>query len=156
MDNYRSGEQNRADVAQIGKSVVIKGELSGSEDLYLDGEVEGSIELHDHNLTVGPNGRVRANVNAKEVIIHGKVDGNIVSGDRVELRKSAVLVGDIVTQRIMIEDGAYFKGGIDIRKDQAPKREQSSSQTATSTPVTPVTTAASSALPAAPVSSTRG
>jgi cytoskeletal protein CcmA (bactofilin family) len=96
-------------------------------------------------------------VNAKEVIIHGKVDGNIVSGDRVELRKSAVLVGDIVTQRIVIEDGAYFKGGIDIRKDQSPKREQlSSSQTGTSTPVTPVTTPPSSATPAAPVSSTRG
>jgi len=157
VDNYRSGEQNRTDVAQIGKSVVIKGELSGSEDLYLDGEVEGSIELHDHNFTLGPNGRVRANVNAKEVIIHGKVDGNIVSSDRVELRKSAVLVGDIVTQRIVIEDGAYFKGGIDIRKDQSPKREQqSSSQTGTSTPVTPVTTASASAVTAAPVSSTRG
>lgn len=158
MDTYRSGEQSRTDVAQIGKSVVIKGELSGSEDLYLDGEVEGSIELHDHNLTVGPNGRVRANVNAKEVIVHGKVDGNITSSDRVELRKSAVLVGDIVTQRIVIEDGAYFKGGIDIRKDQAPRREQqnTSTQTATSAPVTPVTTAPSSAIPAAPVSLTRG
>jgi cytoskeletal protein CcmA (bactofilin family) len=158
VDTYRSGEQSRTDVAQIGKSVVIKGELSGSEDLYLDGEVEGSIELHDHNLTVGPNGRVRANVNAKEVIVHGKVDGNITSSDRVELRKSAVLVGDIATQRIVIEDGAYFKGGIDIRKDQAPRREQqnTSTQAATSTSVTPVTTAPSSAVPAAPVSSTRG
>ena len=158
MDNYRSGEQGRTDVAQIGKSVVIKGELSGSEDLYLDGEVEGSIELHEHNLTVGPNGRVKANVNAKEVIIHGKVDGNIVNSERVELRKSAVLVGDIVTQRIVIEDGAYFKGGIDIRKDQVQKRDQhsASTQTGTSTPVTSVTAPSSSAASAAPVSSTRG
>lgn len=144
-------EQNRTDLAHIGKSVMIKGELSGSEDLYLDGEVEGSIELHDHNLTVGPNGRVKANINAKEVIIQGKVDGNILGSDRVELRKSGVLVGDIVTQRIVIEDGAYFKGGIDIRKE---KEQGARSNASTSTPVTPVTTHSSS--PAEPVSSTRG
>ena len=158
MDNYRQGEQNRTDIAHIGKSVVIKGELSGSEDLYLDGEVEGSIELHDHNLTIGPNGRVRANINAKAIVIEGKVDGSISGSDRVELRKSGVLVGDIVTQRIVIEDGAYFKGGIDIRKDkdkdQSPRREQTNAST--STPVTPVTTPSSSPLPAEPVSSTRG
>ena len=155
MDTYRTSEQNRTDVAHIGKSVVVKGELSGSEDLYVDGEVEGSIELRDHNLTVGPNGRIRANITAKEIVIHGRVDGNITSKDRVELRKSAVLAGDIVTQRILIEDGAYFKGGIDISKDQTAKREQQAGQ-ATSTPVTPVTTPSSSPLPAAPASTTRG
>lgn len=158
MDNYRSGEP-RTDIAHIGKSVVIKGELSGSEDLYLDGEVEGSIELSDHSLTIGPNGHVRANVNAKEVIVQGKVEGNLTGTERVELRKSAVQVGDIATQRIVIEDGAYFKGGIDIRKDQTPRREAPSAQTTqtqTSTPVTQVTTPPSSPLPAAPVSSTRG
>jgi len=157
VDNYRPGDPNRTDVAHIGKSVVIKGELSGSEDLYLDGEIEGSIELRDHSLTIGPNGRVKANINAKNVIVHGKVDGNISGTDRVELRKSAVLAGDIATQRIVIEDGAFFKGGIDIRKDQTPRREQqSTAQTQTSTPVTPVTTPSSSPLPAAPASSTRG
>jgi cytoskeletal protein CcmA (bactofilin family) len=152
------GEQNRNDIAHIGKSVMIKGELSGSEDLYLDGEVEGSIELHDHNLTVGPNGRVKANINAKEVVIQGKVDGSVSGSDRVELRKSGVLVGDIITQRIVIEDGAYFKGGIDIRKDhnQGAKREQSSASSSTSTPVTAVSTSPSSPLPAETVSSTRG
>ena len=159
MDNFRPGE-SRTDIAHIGKSVVIKGELSGSEDLYLDGEVEGSIELRDHSLTIGPNGHVRANINAKEVIVQGKVEGNITGTDRVELRKSAVQVGDIATQRIVIEDGAYFKGGIDIRKDkdkeQIPRRETSAAQTQTSTPVTQVTTSPSSPLPAAPVSSTRG
>jgi cytoskeletal protein CcmA (bactofilin family) len=155
VDTYRTGDQNRNDVAHIGKSVLVKGELSGSEDLYVDGEVEGSIELHDHNLTVGPNGRIRANVNAKEVVIQGRVDGNVTGTDRVELRKSAVLAGDITTQRIVIEDGAYFKGGIDIRKDQAPRREQQSAHS-TSTPVTPVTTPASSPVPAVPTSSTRG
>jgi len=106
----------RADVAHIGKSVLIKGELSGSEDLYLDGEVEGNIDLRGHSLTIGPNGRVRANVTARDVVVHGKVEGNLRAADRIELKKSAILVGDIFTQRIIIEDGAYFKGGIDIQK----------------------------------------
>jgi cytoskeletal protein CcmA (bactofilin family) len=108
---------NRSEVAHIGKSVVIKGELSGSEDLYLDGEVEGTIELQKNALTVGPNGRIRAHVNARDVIIHGKVDGNIRASDKVELKRTAVLVGDIQTQRITIEDGAYFKGAIDIQRE---------------------------------------
>jgi cytoskeletal protein CcmA (bactofilin family) len=155
MDNFRPGE-SRTDIAHIGKSVVIKGELSGSEDLYLDGEVEGSIELRDHSLTIGPNGHIRANISAKEVIVQGKVEGSITGTERVELRKSAVQVGDIATQRIVIEDGAYFKGGIDIRKDQTPRRESAPAQTQPSTPVTQVTTTPSSPLPAAPVSSTRG
>ena len=108
----------RVDIANIGKSVLIKGELSGSEDLYLDGEVEGSIELRGHNLTVGPNGRIRASINAREVVVQGKVDGN-VHAERVELKKSAICAGDIVTQYIAVEEGAYFKGGIDIVKDVA-------------------------------------
>lgn len=109
-------DTNRANVAHIGKSVIIKGELSGSEDLYLDGEVEGNIDLHNHNLVIGPNGRVRADVQAKDVVIHGKVDGNVTGAEKVELRKSSVVTGDINTQRIVIEDGAFFKGAIDIRK----------------------------------------
>jgi cytoskeletal protein CcmA (bactofilin family) len=117
MDNYR------ADVAHIGKSVLVKGELSGSEDLYLDGEVEGSIELHGHSLIIGPNGRVRANVHAKEVVVHGKVDGNLRATEKVELKKSALLNGDIFTQRIIIEDGAFFKGAIDIQKAAESKSD---------------------------------
>jgi len=111
-------DPNRAEVAHIGKSVVIKGELSGSEDLYLDGEVEGNIDLHNHNLVIGPNGQVRANVFAKDVVIHGKVDGTVTGINRVELKKSALLNGDINTHRIVIEDGAFFKGAIDIRKPE--------------------------------------
>ena len=103
--------------ALIGKSVIIKGELSGSEDLYIDGQVEGSIELQGNNLTVGPNGQVRANVNAKAVVVQGKLEGNIRASDRTELRKSAVAVGDITTQNLAIEDGAYFKGRVDIQRD---------------------------------------
>ncbi|MGZ4789503.1 MAG: bactofilin family protein [Terriglobales bacterium] len=122
--------ETRNEVAHIGKSVIIKGELSGSEDLYLDGEVEGTIELHENSLTVGPNGRIRAHVHAKEVIVHGKVDGNIRGNDRVELKRSAVLVGDIVTQRVSIEDGAYFKGSIDIQREAKPEPKTGSSYAA--------------------------
>ena len=105
--------------AHIGKSVVIKGELSGSEDLYVDGVVEGTIELQGNNLVIGPNGQVRARVNAKGVTVQGKLEGDIRASERTELRKSAIAVGDIVTQRVAIEDGAYFKGKIDIQKEAA-------------------------------------
>lgn len=125
MDFSKPADNFKADVAHIGKSVLVKGELSGSEDLYLDGEVEGSILLKDHSLIVGPHGRVRANIQARDVVVHGKVDGNIRGTERVELKKSAVLVGDISTQRIIVEDGAFFKGAVDIQKESKtePKRE---------------------------------
>jgi cytoskeletal protein CcmA (bactofilin family) len=116
----------RNDVAHIGKSVLIKGQLSGSEDLYLDGEVEGTIELEKNTLTIGPNSKIRAHVNAREVIIHGKVDGNIIASAKVELKRTAVLVGDISTQRITIEDGAFFKGAIDIQREAKPDPKKES------------------------------
>ena len=112
MDAPKMGE-----FAHIGKSVVVKGELSGSEDLYVDGQVEGSIELRNHSLTVGPNGDVKASVTAKGVVIQGKVEGRVNATERVELRKSAVVNGDVVTQRIAMEEGAFFKGKIDIQKE---------------------------------------
>ena len=114
----RSDALRSSEVATIGKSVVVKGELSGSEDLIVDGEVEGSITLRGQSLTIGPNGRVRANIEARNVIVHGRVDGNIHASERVDLRKSASLTGDISTARISIEDGAFFKGGIDIQKPE--------------------------------------
>ena len=110
----------RTETAHIGKSVLVRGELSGSEDLFVDGEVEGSIELQGNSLTIGPNGRVRASIHAREVVIHGRVAGNIRAVEKVELRKSANVVGDLATQRIAIEDGAYFKGGVDLQKQAAP------------------------------------
>ncbi|HTC48429.1 MAG TPA: polymer-forming cytoskeletal protein [Candidatus Aquilonibacter sp.] len=106
-------------LAQIGKSVVVKGELSGSEDLYVDGQVEGSIALKGNSLTVGPNGQVKASVDAKGVVVQGKLDGNIQVSDRVELRKSAVVTGDISAQRISIEEGAFLKGKVDIQRTDA-------------------------------------
>jgi cytoskeletal protein CcmA (bactofilin family) len=105
-------------LAQIGKSVVIKGELSGSEDLYVDGQVEGNISLRANSLTVGPNGQVKAGVEAKGVIVQGKLDGNIQAGELVELRKSAIVTGDITTQRISIEEGAFLKGKVDIHRSE--------------------------------------
>ncbi len=107
--------------AHIGKSVLIKGELSGSEDIYVDGQVEGNIHLSGHNLTIGPHGRVRANVSAKNVTVAGTLDGNIVAGERTEFRKSAVANGDVQTKRIAIEDGAFFKGKLEILAES--KRE---------------------------------
>ena len=118
--------------AHIGKSVIIKGELSGSEDLYVDGVVEGTIELQSNSLVVGPNGQVRAKVNAKNVTVQGRVEGNIRAVERVELRKSAVIVGDIATQRLAIEEGAYFKGKIDIQReaDKALPKSESRAEAA--------------------------
>jgi cytoskeletal protein CcmA (bactofilin family) len=112
MDAPQTGE-----FAHIGKSVVIKGELSGSEDLYVDGNVEGKIELRNNSLTVGPNGNIKADVTAKAVVIQGKLDGAVNASDRVELRKSAVVTGDLTTQRIAIEEGAFLKGKVDIQKE---------------------------------------
>jgi cytoskeletal protein CcmA (bactofilin family) len=111
----------RAEVAHIGKSVKVKGELSGSEDLYFDGEAEGSVDLHEHTLTIGPNGRIRAMLTAREIIVHGKVEGNMCASEKVELKRSGSLVGDVCTKRIVIEDGAFFKGAIDIQKEGKPE-----------------------------------
>lgn len=105
--------------AHIGKSVIIKGELSGSEDLFVDGVVEGTIELRNNNLVIGPNGQVKASVHAKGVVVQGKLDGDIRASLRAELRKTAVVVGDVFTQRVAIEEGAYFKGKVDIQQDTA-------------------------------------
>ncbi len=126
-----------ADQATIGKSLVIKGEVSGSESLYIDGRVEGSINLAGNRVTVGRNGVVSANINAREIVVLGKVRGNLTASDRVDIRSDGSLTGDVVAARISIEDGAYFKGGIDIRKagqkanGEEVKAASSTSDTAT-------------------------
>ncbi|MEO7649019.1 MAG: polymer-forming cytoskeletal protein [Bryobacteraceae bacterium] len=111
--------------ATIGKSVTIKGEIYSREDLVVDGEVEGSIELTEHRLTIGPNGKLRAGVKAREIVVLGTINGNVEALDKIDIRKDARLVGDIKTARIIIEDGAYFKGSIDIVKQEPPKVTQS-------------------------------
>ncbi len=114
-------EATRTGNAIIGKSVVIKGQIYGREDLTIDGEVEGTVELQEHRLTVGPNGKVVATVKAREVVVLGTVHGNIETREKIEIRKEAKLVGDIRTARIVIEDGAYFKGNIDIIRAEVAK-----------------------------------
>ena len=111
--------------ATIGKSLTIKGEITGSEMLYIDGHVEGSVNLAGNRVVVGRNGHVSANISAREVVILGKVNGNINATDRVDIRNEGSLTGDVVAQRISIEDGAYFKGGIDIRKPSAQGGKES-------------------------------
>ncbi len=101
--------------ANIGKAVTIKGEVFSNEDLYVDGALEGRIELPSHKLTVGPHGTIKTGViQANSVVILGKVQGDVNAQEKVEIRKDATLTGNIKTARIIIEDGAYFKGGVDI------------------------------------------
>jgi cytoskeletal protein CcmA (bactofilin family) len=119
-----------ADQATIGKSLVIKGEVTGSESLYIDGRVEGSINLAGNRVTVGRNGVVAANINAREIVVLGKVRGNLTASDRVDIRSDGSLTGDVVAARISIEDGAFFKGGIDIRKGGQTSEEKSKSAAA--------------------------
>ena len=98
--------------------MTIKGQIFSREDLIVDGEIEGAIELNEHRLTVGPNGRVRAGIKAREIVVLGTIDGNVEALDKIDIRKDAKLVGDIKTARIIIEDGAYFKGSIDITRPE--------------------------------------
>jgi cytoskeletal protein CcmA (bactofilin family) len=114
-------ESHRGSGAMIGKSVVIKGQIYSREDLTIDGEVEGMVELPEHRLTVGPNGKVMAGITARELIVMGTVHGNVQTADKLEIRKEAKLVGDIKTARVVIEDGAYFKGNIDIVRSEVQR-----------------------------------
>lgn len=115
-DSSRTPASGSTEQASIGKSLTIKGEVTGSESLFIDGRVEGSISLAGNRVSIGRNGTVSANIIAREVVVMGKVKGNLTASDRVEIRNEGSLIGDVVAQRIVIEDGAYFKGGIDIRK----------------------------------------
>jgi len=111
--------------ATIGRTVVIKGEVSGSESLYVDGRIEGSITFKDHRVTVGRNGVVQANISAREVVIMGKVTGNVECSDRVDIRSEGTLNGDVVSARISVEDGALLRGSVQLnpseQKHETPK-----------------------------------
>jgi cytoskeletal protein CcmA (bactofilin family) len=132
-----------SEFAHIGKSVCIKGELSGSEDIYVDGQVEGNIQLSGNSLTVGPNGRVRANITAKNVTVGGSLDGNIQSSERTEFRKTAVVNGDVQSRRIAIEEGAFFKGKLEIVPESKPQPNAAAVAASASTGA-PVTTVSAS------------
>lgn len=104
------------DVVNIGKSVVIKGELNGSEDLTVEGHVEGKIELKDHVLTIGPNGKIKAQVFAKAVIVLGEVNGNVTASEKVDIRDGGSVDGDIISPRVAIAEGAHFRGTVDMQR----------------------------------------
>ena len=135
--------------AVIGKSVMIKGQIFSREDLTIDGEIDGSVELHEHRLTVGPNGKLQAGVKAREVVVLGTIHGNVEASDKIDIRKDAKLVGDIKTTRIVIEDGAYFKGSIDIVRPEVKSAPPAAAKPAAA----PTTNAAAAAVPATPVTS---
>ena len=129
--------------AVIGKSVVVKGQILSREDLTIEGEVEGTVELQEHRLTVGQNGKVNAGVKARELVVLGSIQGNVDITDKIDIRKDAKLVGDIKTARIVIEDGAFFKGNIDIVRPEPPR--QSAPPSAAKPQASPAATPASSA-----------
>jgi len=113
--------------AMIGRSLSIKGEVSGSESLYVDGRIEGSISIPDSRVTIGRNGSVAANIAAREVVIMGKVHGNIQCSDRLDIRSEGSLTGDVTTQRISVEDGAVLKGSVQVRSAEI-KHDKTQSQ----------------------------
>jgi cytoskeletal protein CcmA (bactofilin family) len=117
-DGYKS--QNERDVVNIGKSVVIKGELNGSEDLTIEGHVEGKIELRDHVLTIGPNGKIKAELFAKAVVVLGEVKGNVTATEKVDIRENGAVEGDITAPRVAIAEGAHFRGSVDMATKGKP------------------------------------
>ena len=137
--------QIERDVVNIGKSVVIKGELNGSEDLTIEGHVEGKIELKDHVLTIGPNGKIKAQVFAKAVIVLGEVNGNVTATEKVDIRDNGSVDGDIISPRVAIAEGAHFRGSVDMQRKptSVPAAQAQSSQPAKSAqPVAAAVTAA--------------
>ncbi len=123
-----SGAGSPVEQATIGRSLVIKGEVSGAESLYIDGQIEGSINVADHRVTVGRNGSVTANITAREVVIMGKVKGNLQCTDRLDIRGEGQLTGDVATQRISVEDGAVLKGSVQVRAAEPKERAQTQPQ----------------------------
>lgn len=127
----------RSGSAALGKNVTVKGQIFAREDLTIDGEVEGTVECHEHRLTIGPNARVQAGLKAREIVIQGSIQGNVDATDKIDIKKEAKLVGDIKTSRIVIEDGAYFKGSIDISKPNAAGKPAPMGASAPAQPTAP-------------------
>ncbi len=122
------------DVVNIGKSVVIRGELNGSEDLTIEGHVEGKIELRDHVLTIGPNGKIKAQVFAKAVIVLGEVQGNVSASEKVDIRDNGSVDGDIISPRVAIAEGAHFRGSVDMQRKPVPPSAQAQAPKVVSAP----------------------
>jgi len=122
MPEIESKRHMERDLVNIGKSVVVKGELSGSEDLTIEGQVEGKIELRDHVLTIGPNSKIKAQVFAKAVVVLGQITGNVTATEKVEIRDNGSVEGDLVSPRVAIAEGAHFRGSIDMQRKQEAVR----------------------------------
>jgi cytoskeletal protein CcmA (bactofilin family) len=141
----RRHQMMERDIVNIGKSVVIKGELNGSEDLTIEGHVEGKIELRDHVLTIGPNGKIKAQVFAKAVIVLGEVNGNVTATEKVDIRDGGSVDGDIISPRVAIAEGAHFRGSVDMQRkggqpsqakgDSSQVQSRSSASTVGSQPI---------------------
>ncbi len=116
LETPRPAASSVGEQASISKGLSIKGEITGTESLFIDGKVEGSISIPGNRVTVGKNGNVTASISAREIVVLGKLKGNVNATDRVDIRAEGALTGDVAAARISIEDGAFFKGGIDIRK----------------------------------------
>jgi cytoskeletal protein CcmA (bactofilin family) len=142
-------QQTGRDVVNIGKSVVIKGELNGSEDLTIEGQVEGKIELKDHVLTIGPNGKIKAQVFAKALIVLGEVNGNVTATDKVEIKDGGSVDGDIIAPRVAIADGAHFRGSVDMQRRPAQPQGAQQQQQRSGPTAVPQPPAAQVAQPAA-------
>lgn len=127
----------RGEGALLGKTIQIQGELTGEEDLTIDGQLRGTIHLPNQRLTVGPLGKIQANVTAREVVVYGQLHGNIQVQDRVEIKKSGSVLGDMKLARISIEDGAYFKGNIDIQVKPAAMQAAGAASPAAAAPSLP-------------------
>jgi cytoskeletal protein CcmA (bactofilin family) len=140
IGDTRGGEQRpmKQDSVSIGKSIVIKGEVSGSEDLTIEGHVEGKIELRDHVLSIGASGRVQAHIVAKAIVVDGQVTGNLTAAEKVEIRENGSVEGDIVAPRVAIADGAKFRGSVDMRRDEPSTGTERSARGRKLEPVTAI------------------
>ena len=145
-----TSDQMGREVVNIGKSVIIKGELSGSEDLTIEGEVDGQIELREHVLTIGPNGKIKAQVFAKSVIVMGHVAGNISASDKINIRESGSVEGDISAPTVAIAEGAHFRGSIDMQRSQTSQTTQPRTTPADAKPRPEAASSERRAVPPAP------
>jgi cytoskeletal protein CcmA (bactofilin family) len=138
------------DIVNIGKSVVIKGELNGSEDLTIEGHVEGTIQLKDNVLTIGPNGKIKAQIYAKSVIVLGEVSGNVTASDKVDIRDNGSVDGDLIAPRVAIAEGAHFRGSVDMQRKAGQNAQATKAPAVVQTPasVTAVPPPAPASVPA--------
>ena len=136
---HETSHHGEKDIVNIGKSVVIKGELTGSEDLTIEGHVEGTIQLRDHVLTIGPNGRIKAQVFAKSVVVLGEVSGNVTASEKVDIRDNGSVDGDIISPRVAIAEGAHFRGSVDMQRKggAVPAKSEAKAAATAATATTP-------------------